>query len=84
MPDEIARGPTNNLTINSRTGEIIWNAPVLQGEYNIAIRILEYRKGQLINSVLRDMQILVRSCLNNPPSVVTEEELCVVAGEKSN
>ncbi|MBK6363315.1 MAG: gliding motility-associated C-terminal domain-containing protein [Saprospiraceae bacterium] len=82
LPDEIAPGATNNLTINSRTGEIIWNAPVLQGEYNIAIRILEYRKGQLINSVLRDMQILVRSCLNNPPSVVTEEELCVVAGEK--
>lgn len=82
LPDEIAPGPNNNLRINNKTGEIIWDAPVLQGEYNIAIRILEYRKGQLINIVLRDMQILVRSCLNDPPIVDTKEELCVIAGDK--
>ena len=80
-PDEIAPGPNNKISINPRTGEFIWDAPVLQGEYNIAIRILEYRKGQLINTVLRDMQILVRACVNDPPDIVSLDEICVVAGD---
>ncbi|MFZ1702914.1 MAG: gliding motility-associated C-terminal domain-containing protein [Saprospiraceae bacterium] len=81
LPNEISPGPNNTISINAQTGEFIWDAPVLQGEYNIAIRILEYRKGQLINTVLRDMQILVRTCLNDPPSIQSVEEICVVAGE---
>lgn len=81
-PDEIAPGPNNRISINSSTGEFVWDAPVLQGEYNIAIRILEYRKGILINEVLRDMQILVRTCINDPPAIEAVSEICVVAGEK--
>lgn len=81
-PDEIAPGPNNTISINRSTGEFAWDAPVLQGEYNIAIRILEYRKGVLINEVLRDMQILVRACINDPPMIEAISELCVIAGEK--
>lgn len=81
-PDEIAPGPNNTISINPSTGEFVWDAPVLQGEYNIAIRILEYRKGVLINEVLRDMQILVRTCINDPPIIEAISELCVIAGEK--
>lgn len=32
-----------------------------------AIEVREYRNGQLIGSTVRDMQIVVDNCLNNPP-----------------
>ncbi len=82
LPDQILPGPNNKISINSRTGEFIWDAPVLLGEYNIAIKISEYRNGLLISSVLRDMQILVRACVNDPPTIQSDEEICVIAGEK--
>ncbi|MBK8620502.1 MAG: gliding motility-associated C-terminal domain-containing protein [Saprospiraceae bacterium] len=82
LPDQILPGPNNKISINGRTGEFIWDAPVLLGEYNIAIKISEYRNGVLISSVLRDMQILVRACVNDPPSILVDEEICVLAGEK--
>jgi len=82
LPDQIGTLTDNMLTINAITGEIRWNSPKLQGEYNIAIRIKEYRSGKLINVILRDMQVLIRACENQPPTIQSVEELCVVAGEK--
>ncbi len=82
LPDEIGTLAGNELAINPVTGEIRWNSPKLQGEYNIAIRIKEYRNGKLINVILRDMQILIRACENEPPVVKAIEELCIIAGQK--
>lgn len=82
LPNEIVAGIDNILTIDSRTGEIQWRSPKLQGEYNIAIQIKEYRNGRLINTILRDMQILIRACENDPPVIKTIDEICVIAGEK--
>ncbi len=81
-PDLIGTSTNNSFTINALTGEIRWNSPKLQGEYNIAILIKEYRNGVLINTILRDMQILIRACENEPPTIKAPDELCVVAGEK--
>ncbi|MCO6463181.1 MAG: gliding motility-associated C-terminal domain-containing protein [Saprospiraceae bacterium] len=80
-PDQVGVSSGNDISINSRTGEVIWDSPKLQGEYNIAIRIKEYRNGRLINVILRDMQILIKACDNDPPTITSEDELCVVAGE---
>lgn len=82
LPDEIGSSAGNSFTINAITGEVRWNSPKLQGEYNIAIRIKEYRNGKLINVILRDMQILIRACENEPPVIKSVEELCVIAGDK--
>lgn len=81
FPDEIQAGANNNLTLDPRTGDLVWDAPQIQGEYNVTIRINEWRNGYLINSILRDMQILVTACENDPPTIETEEEICVIAGE---
>ncbi len=80
-PDEIGTSAGNSFTINPLTGEVRWNSPKLQGEYNIAIKIKEYRNGKLINVILRDMQILIRACDNEPPVIKAEESFCVIAGE---
>ena len=83
LPDGVAPGPENMISINPTTGDFIWNSPKLVGDFNITFRINEYREGQLVNSIIRDMQILVRSCLNenSAPTLETIEEICVVAGE---
>ncbi len=84
FPDEIGAGPLNHISLDPVTGDFTWETPQIQGEYNIAIRINEWRNGLLITSMIRDMQILVAKCDNEPPVIFVEDELCVVAGEEIN
>ncbi|MCB0656724.1 MAG: gliding motility-associated C-terminal domain-containing protein [Saprospiraceae bacterium] len=81
FPNEISPGPENQIDINEITGDFIWNAPQRVGEYNIAIKIYEYREGILINTTVRDMQIFVQDCNNQPPEIETITDLCVIAGD---
>jgi len=80
-PDQLT--PLNNdISINPVTGDITWNSPRQPGEYNIAMHIISYRNGFVMDIVLRDMQILIRECDNQPPDVTTTfDEICVIAGE---
>jgi gliding motility-associated-like protein len=73
---------SNSFSINAVTGDVIWDEPILQGEYNIAFLIEEWRRGVLIGSVTRDMQIEILACSNNPPVIITIEDTCVTAGDK--
>ena len=71
---------STSITIDPYTGDLIWDSPTMQGEYNIAILIQEWRAGVLIGSVVRDMQINIISCNNQPPHIETIEDTCVLAG----
>ncbi len=84
LPDQIGQFGDNKITINRFTGEIIWRTPKIQGDYNIAIKVTEYRNGRKINELLRDMQILIRACENNPPIIKAEDEYCIIAGTTLN
>ena len=66
--------------IDPVTGILQWENPVLQGEYNVAILIEEWRQGVKVGSVIRDMQILVNACNNNLPRINAISDTCVVAG----
>lgn len=81
FPDQIMPGPGNRLTLNPVTGDLAWDAPPLSGTFNVAFRIHEYRNGVRINSMIRDMQIIVVPCMSDPPHIAVENEYCVVAGE---
>lgn len=82
-PPVLAGGVFN---IDSRSGILTWCAPTQVGEFNIAFVVEEWRRGtggqyQLVGQVLRDMQILVRTCDNNdPPIVVVPRDTCMEAG----
>ncbi len=82
FPHQIKPGVNNNITLNPKTGDLIWNSPQLEGEYNIAMIIVEYRQGVAIDTMVRDMQIFVQTCDNKPPDIMAPSELCVLAGEK--
>ncbi|MCD4747231.1 MAG: gliding motility-associated C-terminal domain-containing protein [Bacteroidales bacterium] len=71
---------SNIFTLNSKTGDLYWDSPVLQGEYNVAFLIEEWRKGQRIGFVTRDMQILINACDNYPPEIHSISDTCIEAG----
>ncbi len=81
FPSEVEPGIENQIYLNSKTGNFTWLTPQIQGEYNIAILIKEFRNGVLINSMMRDMQVLVRGCNNLPHEIDAVTKICVVAGE---
>ena len=66
--------------IDPVTGVLRWENPILQGEYNVAILIEEWRHGVKIGSVIRDMQILINACNNNIPQINAISDTCVIAG----
>jgi gliding motility-associated-like protein len=84
FPNQIAPGANNNISLNSRTGEFRWDSPQRAGEYSIAMRIYEFRNGQLISSMIRDMQILILDRDNRPPTVEGIENHCIIAGNTLN
>ena len=83
--NEDQNGPPT-FGIDAITGDLTWDAPGLQGEYNVAFKILEWRKDNitdtwfLISATTRDMQIVVVDCQNNRPSITVPGDVCVVAG----
>ncbi len=82
FPNQVDPGANNTLTLNRVTGDILWNAPQREGEFNLAIIIIEWRNGVPIDTTIRDMQIRVERCQNLPPEVkVPFEEICVIAGQ---
>ncbi len=77
--------PGPNYSIDPISGTITWNAPNQIGEYNIAFIVREWRRdvnGTLVNVgwVMRDMQITVVACDNQPPVIAQVADTCVEAG----
>jgi gliding motility-associated-like protein len=71
--------------VDAITGTLTWCTPQLQGEYNLAILIKEWRKNDdgdyfLIGYILRDLQVDVGSCFNNPPVIKPITDTCILAG----
>lgn len=71
---------SDTIYINSVTGDLIWNAPMDTGYYNIAFLIEKWRKGVKLASVERDMQIDVYRTNNIPPVISPVPDYCVHAG----
>ncbi|MBN8703318.1 MAG: gliding motility-associated C-terminal domain-containing protein [Bacteroidetes bacterium] len=75
---------TSTLFIDAVTGDFEWCTPLNQGIYNVAILIEEWRtiNGQRfrVGQVLRDLQIDVAGCNNDPPVISNLRDTCVNAG----
>ncbi len=73
-------------TIDPITGTLTWDSPQEQGEFNFAIKIIEWRRLEdgtyvQIGYTIRDMQVTVLPCNNNPPIVHSIDEICVAVGD---
>jgi gliding motility-associated-like protein len=68
------------FTIDATTGLVTWDAAEQVGVYNICIRVTEWRNGQNIGYLLRDMAIFVKPCQNDPPNIIAITDTCVQPG----
>jgi hypothetical protein len=80
-----AKNAHATFQINSLTGLLTWDAPGAIGEYNIAFKIIEWRKEPdgsytKVSTTIRDMQIIVEECDNQRPRLLLDIELCVLPG----
>ncbi len=73
---------SETFEIDPLTGELRWENPVMQGEYNVAIMVEEWRHGVKIGSVVRDMQIIISYCDNDLPQISCDDQYCLIAGEQ--
>ncbi len=83
QPNEV-EGAGGEFFVEPTTGTVVWDSPGLAGEYNMALRIREWREvgGQwiVVGEVIRDMQITVEMCNNEPPVVEVLPDTCVLQG----
>ena len=77
-------GGTPTFTIDAKTGQLCWDAPGTEGQYNFAFIVEEWRNGVLIGEVTRDMQIIVVDQPNKRPIISPIPDLCVTAGTLIN
>ncbi len=81
-----ATGAGGSYSIDPISGTLTWCTPQLNGEYNLAFIVKEWRKNTdnkftMVGYVLRDMQVVVESCPgNNPPVLIVPNDTCVEAG----
>lgn len=81
-PADSEIGGGGSLTIDPIRGTVTWESPQVAGEYNIAIRINEWRNGIRVGYVVRDMQIIIEENDLDPPLIDIPNDTCVVAGTR--
>lgn len=79
----------DSVTIDPTNGDMFWDVPRSIGIFNFAIRIDEYRQNNSglwvrIGFVVRDLQVDVNNCGNNPPVIQPVGPFCVEAGQNLN
>ncbi len=85
-PDPASTFATNSFSIDTYTGDIIWDSPTTVGEFNIAMKIIEWRRipgfvGVFnVGYVIRDLQVTIIPSSNHAPVIANVNDTCVEAG----
>jgi gliding motility-associated-like protein len=81
--NEEKNGPPR-FKLDSISGDLVWNAPGMAGEYNVAFIVEEWRKingeWKKLGYVTRDMQIIIEDSDNERPELIVPLDTCVLAG----
>lgn len=80
-PNQVGSNVGGEFYIDAKTGDLVWDNPKMQGEYNVAFLIEEWRNGVKIGYTTRDMQINIIACSNNPPTLTYTSDTCVTAND---
>lgn len=82
-------GRPATMILNPVTGDLVWNVPRIVGQFNTAIKIVQWRKiresrnrKDSIGYTLLDIQIIVEDSRNKRPILQLPRDTCVVAGSK--
>jgi hypothetical protein len=72
LPSLIVPSDSNKISFNEKNGTFDWNSPRRAGLYTIAIQVISYRGGVAIDTLLRDMNIIVQGPLASLQSVESQ------------
>ena len=75
--------PLGQFTMNSMTGEVSF-LPNLAGYFEASFLVSEYRNGNKIGEIRRDMQIIVLNSPNAPPSLSAISNTFPYSGKQYN
>lgn len=75
---------SNSFYVDALNGDLVWDAPVSIGTYNVAMKIEEWRNHIKIGEIIRDIQIEVEQGNGIKPEVSPLIDYCVEAGESIN
>ena len=67
------------FTLDPVRGDMVWDAPTIPGEYNVAFMIEEWRNGFRIGFIVRDMQIIVEDSDNERPELIIPDDTCIAS-----
>ncbi|WP_461065281.1 T9SS type A sorting domain-containing protein [Spirosoma horti] len=67
FPNDLTKKGT--FKINSRTGELVWDAPTEVGYYSVAITLDEYRGGNLISQTVQEIPLIVDDLPGTPGTI---------------
>jgi gliding motility-associated-like protein len=85
VTNEAQTGPPT-YTLDPNTGDLVWDAPGTEDEYNVAFIIKEWRYFPELDEwiemgyVTRDMQIITQECENERPELTVPPDTCIEAG----
>lgn len=68
---------SNAFYVDEITGDLVWDAPIRAGKYNIAMLIEEWRNNIKIGQIIRDMQVEVYETNNKSPVINAPDFLCI-------
>lgn len=75
---------SNSFYVDALNGDLVWDAPVSIGTYNVAMKIEEWRNHIKIGEIIRDIQIEVEQGNGIKPEISPLIDYCVGAGESIN
>jgi hypothetical protein len=63
LPSTVVPSDSNTISFNQSNGTFDWKSPRRAGLYTIAIQVISYRQGVAIDTILRDMNIIVQGAV---------------------
>ena len=69
FPSMVLPSDSNTISLNPLNGTFEWKNPQKEGLYTVALQIISYRNGVAIDTIMRDMDIIVQGRLTSVQSV---------------
>lgn len=81
FPDDPRFG-NSQITIDPLTGILTWDSPRIEGVFNVAIQVNEWRNGARKSFSVRDFPIDVVEVDNEEPIITQVRDTCITSGQE--
>ena len=72
LPSTVSPNDSNRISFDEKTGNFQWKNPQREGVYTVAFQVISYRNKIAIDTIMRDMNIVIRGSLTDLQSVESQ------------